>query len=455
MIPTTTPSRRAFSVRWQDLEKWDALSTWLGRGITVNNPLRRLSEIMRVRWHFATDEEITSGAVSMVDRVSFNGEIFAGQKQQTKMVQFIAFPGDLVISKIRARQGSIGLVESKHGPVGVTIHYRVLTPDPNCLNGLYGWLALRSSYCRAQFLAATGGAMKGEISEASLLAIRIPLPTLAEQRAIVSRWREAQQEIAQARDRRKNRKIATETRFFADLGLKSRTRHSLPNAFAVLWKDFHRWGVNFNQLNQTGTDLTHGRYRPVSLDSIVELVQYGTSEKANSSAQGIAVIRMNNIVHGELDLSNLKYLQLPEAEVEKLLLRDGDILFNRTNSKELVGKCAVFHAKGDYVFASYLIRVRPDFKKANPDFLAYVINCPIGRQQIDALSRQIIGQANVNSKELLSLQIPLPPLSVQSEIIQRVANGRAKSARDNEAMERIERDINRDIEALILGSEKP
>ena len=75
---------------------------------------------------------------------------------------------------------------------------------------------------------------------------------------------------------------------------------------------------------------------------------------------------MGNIVNGILDLSDLKHIELSKNEHVKLLLRKGDILFNRTNSKELVGKCAVFNEKGDYVFASYLIRIRTDNQKAAP-----------------------------------------------------------------------------------------
>jgi type I restriction enzyme S subunit len=200
--------------------------------------------------------------------------------------------------------------------------------------------------------------------------------------------------------------------------------------------------------------VTRGKYPVVDLGSLLELVQYGTSEKANTNNDGVAVIRMNNILDGELDLGNLKHLRLPKNEMAKLLLKNGDILFNRTNSKELVGKCAVFHAQGEYVFASYLIRLRADSSKANPDFLAYVVNSPIGRQQINALSRQIIGQANINSVELRDLQIPLPSLNVQKQMMERVASGREEIAREREAADRNTREINAEIEALIMGAKK-
>ena len=99
-----------------------------------------------------------------------------------------------------------------------------------------------------------------------------------------------------------------------------------------------------------------------------------------------------------------------------------------------------------------MIRVRTYAAKADPDFIAYAINSPLGRQQIDALSRQIIGQANINSEELRSLQIPLPPLDVRRNIMRRVAEGRADIAREREAAQQRARDIEEEIEALILGT---
>jgi restriction endonuclease S subunit len=296
---------------------------------------------------------------------------------------------------------------------------------------------------------------RNRFKEEQFLAFEIPLPPLTEQKVIVARWRKAKDEIGAARERAEKRRATIDARFFADLGLRSPEAVVMPKAFAVWWEDFIRWGVGFNFLNQSGADLSRGKYPVGELGSLLNLVQYGTSEKANTTGDGVAVIRMNNIVDGELDLTDLKHLRLPKGEVERLTLKEGDILFNRTNSKELVGKCAVFHAKGEFVFASYLIRVRANAAKADPDFLAYVINSPIGRQQINALSRQIIGQANVNSEELRGLQIPIPPIPVQRQIMERIAVGRAEISRERQAVEKVAKDINADVGALIFGSKSP
>ena len=451
-MATNTIAPRVFAVWWKDFDYWQVRALWLALTSKCRWPTVRLGAIATVRSEVVPDDEIHDGKVSMLDRISFDeGRVFFGKRTTTRMVQFRARPGDIVVSKINARKRAIGIVQDG-AYVGVTIHFRALIPDTVQVDAEFLWAALRSTYCSQQFEVETGGIGKGEISEERLLAIAVPLPPMATQKAIVARWHKAQDEIAATRERVKKRKVTIDARFFADLGLRSPTQGSMPKAFAVWWQDFLRWGVGFNYLYQSGADLTRGKYPVFDLGSLLELVQYGTSEKANTNNDGVAVIRMNNILDGELDLGNLKHLRLPKNEMAKLLLKDGDILFNRTNSKELVGKCAVFHAQGEYVFASYLIRIRADSSKANPNFLAWVVNSPIGRQQINALSRQIIGQANVNSVELRSLQIPLPPLSVQKQMMERVAAGREEISREREAADRLARDINTEIEALILGT---
>jgi len=338
--------------------------------------------------------------------------------------------------------------------VGVTIHFRSLIPNTKKVHTEFLWAALRSTYCVQQFEVETGGIGKGEISEERLLNIAVPLPSLVDQKAIAVRWRKAQDEIASARERVKKRKAAIDARFFSDLGLKSPEQLSVPKAFAVLWRDVPRWGVRFNQLSIGGADITQGKYPVVELDSILELVQYGTSEKANSTGEGVPVLRISNIKNRALDFSELKYITLPKKTHDALLLRGGDVLIIRTSgSRDLVGSCAVFHGEGDFIFASYLIRLRFNSGKAIPEFVSWFLNSPLGRQQVDAVSRQIM-QNNINSEELRSLQIPLPPLAVQEKIMACVADGRAEIVREQEAAERLSKEIIADIEAMILGNKR-
>ena len=158
-------------------------------------------------------------------------------------------------------------------------------------------------------------------------------------------------------------------------------------------------------------------YPLTALRHLVTLVQYGISERATVEPVGTPILRMNNLQASGWDLSDLKYVQLDAKTEEHFLLEPGDILFNRTNSKELVGKCDVFREHGKWVFASYLIRVRLDESKALPIFISDFLNTGIGRVQINRISRQIIGMSNVNAEELRDLVIPLPPLEVQHILV--------------------------------------
>jgi type I restriction enzyme S subunit len=228
----------------------------------------------------------------------------------------------------------------------------------------------------------------------------------------------------------------------------------MPKAFAVWWGDFSRWGVRFNQLSQSGADITRGKFPVVALDSLLEIVQYGTSEKANSDRIGVPVLRIGNIKERTLDLSELKHVALSAKTAEGLLLKDGDVLIIRTSgSRDLVGTCAVFHAPGKFVFASYLIRLRFDPVEVVPDFVSWFLNSPLGRQQVDAVSRQIM-QNNINSEELRALEIPLPPLTTQKQIMERVATGCEEIAREREAADRLTHQIDGEVEALILGTKR-
>lgn len=146
-------------------------------------------------------------------------------------------------------------------------------------------------------------------------------------------------------------------------------------------------------------------------------VQYGISERATSDPVGVPMLRMINLQDDTWDLTDLKYWDASAEKVAPYRLNHGDILFNRTNSKELVGKCHVFNLSGAYVFASYLIRVRTRAETLLPDYVTAFLALPTGRLLIAAVSRQIAGMTNINAEEIRELLVPRPDLSTQRRII--------------------------------------
>ena len=157
-----------------------------------------------------------------------------------------------------------------------------------------------------------------------------------------------------------------------------------------------------------------------TVQQLSNLIQYGTSAKASTDASGIPVLRMGNIQGGSLGYSDLKYLPEHNPDVQKTLLNHGDLLFNRTNSAELVGKSAVYKDNHPSAcFASYLIRVSFS-DEFSSDYACACINSQYGRSFIGRVKSQQVGQANVNGSKLASMPLPLPPLAEQQRIVAEV-----------------------------------
>ena len=151
-----------------------------------------------------------------------------------------------------------------------------------------------------------------------------------------------------------------------------------------------------------------------SLGNLAVHTQYGTSKKANDRSEGIPLLRMGNVTYdGYLACAELKYVKLSAIERSKYALRTGDILFNRTNSKELVGKTGVWDGRFPAVAASYFIRVRLDETRVCPIYIWAFMNSNAMKHLLFSMARGAIGQANINAKELHSLTVPIPSLAHQ------------------------------------------
>lgn len=159
-----------------------------------------------------------------------------------------------------------------------------------------------------------------------------------------------------------------------------------------------------------------------TLGSIAEDIRYGTSKKCSESEGHTPVLRIPNIGPGYIINNNLKYANFDSKELSALTLKEGDLLLIRSNgSVDLVGKVAVISENDtQYLYAGYLIRVRLYLEKAVPKYISYCVQSPQLRQIIENIARSTSGVNNINSKELASLELPLPPISEQHEIVRRV-----------------------------------
>jgi type I restriction enzyme, S subunit len=160
----------------------------------------------------------------------------------------------------------------------------------------------------------------------------------------------------------------------------------------------------------------------VRCDDISRAIEYGTSVKSFLSNTGVPVIRMGDIQEGKVLLSNLKMVPATIEDLPKLYLKHNELLFNRTNSAELVGKTGIFKGQSDhYTFASYLIRLCIYDEYISPDYVNLAMNAPWYRKtQIEPELTQQCGQANFNGTKLKESLIPLPPYDEQKRIVAKV-----------------------------------
>ena len=155
----------------------------------------------------------------------------------------------------------------------------------------------------------------------------------------------------------------------------------------------------------------------VAVGDIVTDVRYGTSKPAVEGGK-YPYLRMNNLTSdGHLDLKDLKYIDISDDEIEKCVVRKGDVLFNRTNSIELVGKTAVFDMPEDMVIAGYIIRVRLN-EKLLPEIFSQYMNLEAIKSILRGMAKGAVNQANINAQELQSIKVYIPSMELQNQFVE-------------------------------------
>jgi type I restriction enzyme, S subunit len=378
-------------------------------------PKVKLGDVLRHRKEYITIDDVTNYKRPRV-QLHVQGIVLRddvpGALIKTKTQQ-VCRAGEFLVAEIDAKVGGFGIVpESLAGSI-VSSHYFLFVVDETKLDRRFLDFFIRTPTFREQ-VAAQGSTNYAAIRPAHVLGYEISLPPLAEQRRVVARIEAL---AAQIHDARTLRHQATEE-----------AEALVANQIKVLFECGQESGWRIGKLG----------------DYVVDDC-YGSSEKTHDDSSGTPVLRMGNIQNGQLDLRNLKYLHIAEKDCAKLVLKRGDIVVNRTNSAELVGKCAVFNEERDFAYASYLIRLRLDTVKADPRLVASFINSPAGRAYMFSERKQMTGQANVNATKLKALPIALPPLPEQHRIVAEVDALQAEV----DALKRLQAETAAELDALL------
>jgi len=247
-------------------------------------------------------------------------------------------------------------------------------------------LVLQSKKAKNYFKKFSAGGVQLNLSKKEILNVPIILPTIEEQKKLANLFKIIENFIYLRKEELVNLHFLNKslfTRMFGDIKTNDKN-----------------WEIK-------------------KLGEVVQ-TQYGTSKKATSVVGEFPILRMNNITYsGEMDYKDLKYVELSDSEKEKFLLKKGELLFNRTNSKELVGKTGLFNLDVPMAFAGYLIKIKPS-SLIHSKFLLFFMNSEFMKKLLYNKAKNIVGMANINAKELEDFSIILPPIELQNKFAERI-----------------------------------
>lgn len=346
-------------------------------------------------------------------------DIILGKEIRTKKQQPCK-TNDFLVAEIDAKVGGYGIVPDYLEHAIVSGHYFLFEIDKSKLLPEFLSILVKCNNFFKQ-IKATGSTNYAAIRPYHVLEYLIPLPSLSEQNSIVKAFNKKVKEAEEQEQKAEDLEKKIETHIFSQLGIKRIEENKGKKLFSTInYREVERWAVeSLGKFSMIGEKFK-GNFPLVKLRELITSYQYGLSEKSSKEIIGPPMLRMNNIINSELDIQDLKYIEITETIFQKYKLEKGDLLFNRTNSKELVGKTALFNQDEDYTFASYLIRVKLDKEKTDIRYINYLFNSSILQYQKDLVSRQITGQANINAQEMQDFLFPYPPLSKQKEIADKI-----------------------------------
>ena len=328
-----------------------------------------------------TKKYVSTGAVATTE-IDESEVVEVTYEDRPSRANLSAEAGDILFAKMQGTRKTLLLDTETEENIYSTGFYAVRA-NPEVITTECLYYLVDSELFLTQKDKHCSGATQKAITNGGLAKIEIRVPPLSEQGVMAEKLRYLTQLIA---DKRKQLELY-------DQVIKSR--------FIEMFGD--------QRTNPFGWDM-------VTIGDIATDVRYGTSRPAVEGGK-YPYLRMNNLTYeGYLDLTDLKYIDLPDNEIEKCVVRKGDVLFNRTNSVELVGKTCVYNLDYDMIIAGYIIRVRIDDRML-PVVLSNYLNSTVLKEQLRSMAKGAVNQANINAQELQSIPIYLPPIDLQYEFV--------------------------------------
>ena len=351
---------------------------------------------------------------------------------------FAAYPGDIVFSKIDARNGAIGVLQETIAKAVVTSEFPVFVPAPERLDGEFVKLVLRTgSFLAALHSKASGTSGRKRITPDTFAGLRVPLPPLGEQRALAAKHRAGMDRAAELE--READKIETQAMAAFELALGFTPLAPLPDRpiFVASFKDLDRWGHE-GALRRIVEDRTAqtSPYPTVQLRDVIADVVVGWSPRClNRPAHGNewGVLKLSAVTSGRLKPSENKALPSSAERRPELEVRRGDVLITRGSGvTRLVGATAFVadETPGKLMISDLIFRViSKEVSEIFPAFLAATLATTDLRNQIEGRRTGAAPMMQkITKSALMALRLPLPPENEQIAMITTLAEARTTAA---------------------------
>lgn len=341
---------------------------------------------------------IDIGSIDRNKKKITSPQIIEGTKAPSRARRVVQ-SGDTIVALTRPNLNSVALVPQEFDGQIASTGFEVLRSrwlDPRWI----GYVVRTNTFVESMSNAVQG-ALYPAIRSQDVKSFTIPVAPVAEQRRIADKL-----------DSLLERVDAASAHLSNATALLKRFRQSIIDSTT---------SGNLVRIKEKSTTITDKNKNTIG--SIKTDIRYGTSKKCSPEKIGFPVLRIPNIANlGKLNLQELKYAELKQDEYEKISLKKGDLLTIRSNgSVDLVGKTSIVDENSQgMAYAGYLIRIRLDHKKAIPEFVNYCLSTTGTRLLIEAMARSTSGVNNINSQELCSIPVYLPPIEEQAEIVRRV-----------------------------------
>lgn len=300
-------------------------------------------------------------------------------------------PGDIIFGKRRAYQRKLAVADFE----GIcSAHAMVLRAKPTAVLPEFLPFLMQSEPFMRRAVAISVGSLSPTINWKTLATEEFVLPSLEDQRRLCPAL------LAHEAVRQASQDLA-------------RTVEVAFDSYAAAVFRGHGYG---EMTPHEHLGLVAANFKVLRVGELVETSQYGLSA-APQEVGAYPILRMMNLVDGHVVENDLRYVDLRPAEFETYRLESGDVLFNRTNSIDLVGRTGVYDLDSEHVFASYLVRLKVRRELLRSEYLSAYLNAPIGRQQVLGFATKAVSQANVSASNLAKVLVPVPSLETQDQIV--------------------------------------